>query len=245
MKKCLNCGRSVSNWYCPACGQKTSTARYSIRSLLRESVHAVVHFDSNLIRTAIRLITRPGLFIRDYLLGKRKNYASPLKYLILVLTLNIAVTFLLNKPALAPVVIEAWQNDLILKQVTTLLINLIFFILMLPFAAVMKFYTRRAGYAFVEYYCYFLYMASHSILIFILIQLILRLFGVVLDGPPEGILWFSVFTMLYFWFSPGFLRGISKRIPFRIVISYLTGVLFLVVIFVITGNILKLVLRAT
>lgn len=244
MKKCLNCGQDVSGRYCSACGQKTETVRYAIRSLLGECCHAIIHFDSNLIRTAIRLSTRPGSFIRDYLFGKRKNYASPLKYLILVLTLNVAVTFLLNKPALAPVVVESWQNDLILKQVTTLLTHLIFFVLMLPFAATLKLCTARSGYTFVEYYCFFLYMASHSILVFILIQLVMRLFGVVLDGPPEGILWSTLFILFYFWFSLDFLRGVQKRIPFRIVISYVTGVLFLIVILLITGNILKLVLRA-
>ncbi|HSP88119.1 MAG TPA: hypothetical protein VLN45_08290, partial [Ignavibacteriaceae bacterium] len=68
MSKCLNCGESFSGNYCFNCGQSDKVSRYSLKSLMKE-ISKSLELDSDFMRTFKALFIRPGIFIRNYLLG--------------------------------------------------------------------------------------------------------------------------------------------------------------------------------
>ncbi|SMP07666.1 DUF3667 domain-containing protein [Chryseobacterium profundimaris] len=86
---CLNCKSEVSYNYCPHCGQKTSTHRYSIKHFVEHDlVHGVWHVDKGILFTLKELFTRPGHSIREYIQEKRVNYFSFVTLILLLLTLT-------------------------------------------------------------------------------------------------------------------------------------------------------------
>lgn len=104
---CLNCKSEVSNNYCPQCGQKTSTHRYSIKHFLEHDlIHGVWHVDKGILFTLKELFTRPGHSVREYIEGKRVNYFSFVTLILLILTLSAM---------LAPYV-HVKASDLVPKQ---------------------------------------------------------------------------------------------------------------------------------
>ena len=222
MSNCLNCGQELNNHYCASCGQNATVSRYSLKSFLHDVYNSILHFDSDFIRTVRALSIHPGRFIRDYLFGKRRHYVSPLKYLFIVLTLNVAATLILQKPALEPAKFEGREGVLI-HQLVTILTNLIIILLMLFWAAGMRLVDRKREYTFIEHYCFLLYIGSQSILIFIIIQSILKPLGWLLMEQMEGMAWMVIFTLLYVWGSFGFYEGGGKGKSLRVLGGYLSG----------------------
>ncbi|AZA95680.1 DUF3667 domain-containing protein [Chryseobacterium shandongense] len=90
---CLNCKSEISYNYCPHCGQKTSTHRYSIKHFLEHDlIHGIWHVDKGILFTLKELFTRPGHSIREYIQGKRVNYFSFVTLILLLLTLTAMLT---------------------------------------------------------------------------------------------------------------------------------------------------------
>lgn len=82
---CANCGTVLADRYCGHCGQDAH-ATLSIRHFAGEFVEGLFHFDSTFWRTFLPLLFRPGFLTVEYLNGKRKSYAPPLRsYLVLSL----------------------------------------------------------------------------------------------------------------------------------------------------------------
>lgn len=230
MNTCLNCGEKLLGKYCYNCGQKAQTRRFSFRTLFSEVHESLFEFNTDFFRTFKSLVSRPGIFIREYLSGKRKSFQSPFKYLFTMLTMNIAVTWVIKKPAIEPVKIYTSVKDPVTDQIVNMLINLVLLLIMIPFAAGMKIVQRK--YTFLEYYVYLLYIHSQSILFIIILQLILFAFNAVLPGVFEGITWMFLFTVFYIW---GFLTffDLSQKSVIRLFASYLSSILiFAFLIFV-------------
>jgi hypothetical protein len=82
---CANCGTTLADRYCAHCGQDAH-ANLSIGHFFEEFVEGMFHFDSTFWRTFLPLLFRPGFVTEQYLDGKRKTYAPPLRsYLVLSL----------------------------------------------------------------------------------------------------------------------------------------------------------------
>lgn len=73
---CPNCGATAPGHYCPDCGQHMHVAR-SVKHILHEFVHGVLHLDGKFWRTLPKLIFKPGELTRDYVEGKRARYVAP------------------------------------------------------------------------------------------------------------------------------------------------------------------------
>ncbi|QDW24001.1 DUF3667 domain-containing protein [Pedobacter sp. KBS0701] len=84
---CLNCTAPVTQNFCPNCGQKSSTHRYSIKHFLaHDFVHGIWHVDKGILFTLKALFTRPGHSVREFIQGKRVPYFSFVTLILLILT---------------------------------------------------------------------------------------------------------------------------------------------------------------
>jgi len=86
---CLNCTKLTTEKYCPNCGQKASTHRYSIQHFIEHDfIHGVFHVDKGILFTLKELFTRPGHSIREYIQGKRATHFSFITFLLLIITIT-------------------------------------------------------------------------------------------------------------------------------------------------------------
>jgi hypothetical protein len=80
---CLNCGNTYRGNYCPNCGQKATVTKLTWKSLIGEFVHFFTHAEHSFVHTSKRLITEPGLVMKDFLDGKRKQIHKPVTFLLI------------------------------------------------------------------------------------------------------------------------------------------------------------------
>ena len=83
---CPNCDylfNGIDN-YCPNCGQENHSHKLPIKHFVIEAFEGYFHFDTKLINTIKDLILRPGLITKNYNLGKRARYISPVRLYIFV-----------------------------------------------------------------------------------------------------------------------------------------------------------------
>jgi rRNA maturation protein Nop10 len=86
---CLNCGKTTSENYCPNCGQKTDTHRYSFKHLIEHDfIHGIWHVDKGILYTLKELFTRPGHRVREYIQGKRKGLFNFFTLLVIILAVS-------------------------------------------------------------------------------------------------------------------------------------------------------------
>lgn len=194
----------------------------------------ILHLDSNFIRTFIALMKKPGQFIRAYLFGKRADFVSPVKYLFIVVALNVALSFILDRPAISPVWIEQ-DGQNISNQMLSLLTSLVFILLMVPFGVGMRIAARKTGYCFVEHLSFLFYILSQAILLFIMLQLILNAMNALLNGPIEGLIWFILFTVFYIRSYPAYSGEKGRKAFGSISLSYLIALTLIGSIMGITG----------
>ena len=88
---CLNCGKIVTEKYCPNCGQENAESRKSFSYLFTHFVEDLTHYDNAFWKTIQYLLFRPSRLTREYLAGKRKKYVAPVKLYIFI----SFITFLL------------------------------------------------------------------------------------------------------------------------------------------------------
>lgn len=89
--KCLNCGTEFAGKFCPECGQRADTKRFTIRFIFTNLLQAILSNDGGVWITLKSLFTRPGAMVIDILNGKRKSYFSPFPMLFLTLSLYIVI----------------------------------------------------------------------------------------------------------------------------------------------------------
>ncbi len=92
MSNCLNCGVELgSSIYCSNCGQKSSTKRLVTFDVLTEAWESFTSIDNRWYQTFVGLIRSPGSLTTDYVEGKRKRFAGPLQYFIVVFALVVLI----------------------------------------------------------------------------------------------------------------------------------------------------------
>ena len=89
--KCLNCGTEFKGKFCPECGQRADTKRFTIRFIFTNLLQAILSNDGGVWTTLKSLFTRPGAMVVDILNGKRKSYFSPFPMLFLTLSLYVVI----------------------------------------------------------------------------------------------------------------------------------------------------------
>lgn len=95
---CLNCKTTLRGDYCHRCGQKKiNTNHDSFLKMMSHFIGDFVHFDSQIFRTAIPLLFKPGFLVNEYLSGKRARYLSPIRMYVFLSFLFFFLTFSLTK----------------------------------------------------------------------------------------------------------------------------------------------------
>ncbi|QZK91024.1 DUF3667 domain-containing protein [Flavobacterium sp. CHNK8] len=87
-KNCLNCNSTIDNNFCPNCGQKTTTHRFTYHHFTHDFVHGVFHLDKGFSYTIKELLIRPGHSIREFIQGKRVQHFNYFTLLLLVIALE-------------------------------------------------------------------------------------------------------------------------------------------------------------
>ncbi len=83
MTTCKNCNHHFEGNYCNQCRQSVHVDRITWAEVAQQVRHATVDIDRGYIYTVWELFVRPGQTIRNYLEGKRVNYANPFFYVLL------------------------------------------------------------------------------------------------------------------------------------------------------------------
>lgn len=89
MTTCKNCAKEFEGNYCPECGQKASTKRFSTKILFSELIDKILPVDRGVLFTSWQIIIRPGLMLRDYLDGKRAKHTKPFQFLLIMVALSL------------------------------------------------------------------------------------------------------------------------------------------------------------
>ena len=87
--KCLNCGTEFEGSFCPKCGQKASTGRFTMKFLFQNLLVGIFGNDGSVWFTLKKLFSRPGTMVKEILDGKRKSYFSPFPMLFCALAFYI------------------------------------------------------------------------------------------------------------------------------------------------------------
>ena len=89
--KCLNCDTEFEGKFCPECGQRADTGRFTVRFIFENLLKAILSNDGGVWITLKSLFTKPGQMMVDIINGKRKSYFSPFPMLFLTLSLYVII----------------------------------------------------------------------------------------------------------------------------------------------------------
>ena len=90
--KCLNCGTEFHGKFCPECGQRADTGRFTIKFMLENLLRGIVSNDGGVWITLKTLFTRPGQMMIDIINGKHRAFFSPFPMLFLVLSIYVIIS---------------------------------------------------------------------------------------------------------------------------------------------------------
>ncbi|SEP56689.1 DUF3667 domain-containing protein [Neolewinella agarilytica] len=158
---CLNCQTAFSGHFCPNCGQKASTRRYSWSYVFsKDFLSDIFNFDRGFLHTLRDLSYRPGHLVNDYLQGKRKTYFNAVGFLLIVLAIE-ALLWSLSQNSVAELMLDNFNAQLrdqpdpgiTLEDVEIMLRNQkIIFLLTVPLAAFFSWLVlKRLLYNFLEH----------------------------------------------------------------------------------------------
>ncbi|WP_242916194.1 DUF3667 domain-containing protein [Pontibacter liquoris] len=83
-KNCLNCGTTVSDKFCSACGQENLELHENFLHLALHSISHYFHFESKLFNSLVPLFTKPGFLTQEYFAGRRASHLSPISMYIFI-----------------------------------------------------------------------------------------------------------------------------------------------------------------
>ncbi|PHK37720.1 hypothetical protein VF13_36605 [Nostoc linckia z16] len=232
---CLNCSNPVEHNFCPQCGQKASTHRYSmVHFVEHDLIHSVWHVDKGIFFTIKELFTRPGHSVREYIQGKRVNYFSFITLILLLLAISSFLTPYLKIKMSELVSAESRQVMNEFERFTTSNPKLVMLIQIPIFSLFSYIWFRRAKLNYSEH----LVLESYRIIPQLLIGIA---FSIVCTATANisvlSIIYFGVITVLSFlytvWFYYQFFSGYNYSKTQLIVRSIMIQVSYLLLSLVI------------
>ena len=108
--RCLNCGTVLEGRHCAQCGQAADAHVLSMKEVLGDVTHSLLHLDSRIWRTLKLLVRRPGELTREFIAGRQQSYIPPFRLYLAISILYFALSALLPESGLldvdAPVVFD-------------------------------------------------------------------------------------------------------------------------------------------
>ncbi|MDO6390426.1 DUF3667 domain-containing protein [Pontibacter sp. BT731] len=83
-QNCLNCGVTVTDKFCPNCGQENLELREDFLHLVLHSVGHYFHFESKFFNSLVPLFTKPGYLTKEYFAGRRASHLNPISLYIFI-----------------------------------------------------------------------------------------------------------------------------------------------------------------
>jgi hypothetical protein len=183
---CRNCGEPLRDKYCHICGQKKAQ-RLNSSHLRDEAWEKLRWFEADMVKSAFRVVTRPGAVARTYVLGQRKSHTNPLKLLlaaIVVLLLVIAQVDYLGtqdeRLSKAVALVQSWSKWSFSLGILAILI-----------ASNIVFWTRQ-GFSFIEH----LVLATYTQFV-IIVANIINLSPLLLDSNAQMVKSHRFYTGYY------------------------------------------------
>lgn len=234
--ECLNCKSEAQQQFCPNCGQKTSTRRYSLSYFFKHGLlHGILHIDSGLLFTIKELFTRPGHSIRDYIEGKRIRHFNYLTLLVVLATIGF---FLAELTTVTLSELFAFEGDsnVYLASLENLSTEYpkTFILLTIPLYAITSFlWFRKAKQNFTEHLVINSYKAAAELIIMALFWLLTLVYtdktGLYIAYSLMGVITVIYSTWYYYqYFSAfGYKRTtlLTRSMMASLTISILTGMI--------------------
>jgi hypothetical protein len=76
---CHNCGATLTGPFCATCGQHVHALNPTLRDVVHDVTHEVLHLDGRMFRTLRKLLLSPGFLTLDYFKGRRARWIPPLR----------------------------------------------------------------------------------------------------------------------------------------------------------------------
>ncbi len=248
--KCKNCGNEFSGIFCNKCGQKYINERITVKYILTNTFVSIFNINKGFIYTAKMLFINPDTVINDYINGKTKDYANPIKYLLILTGLSSFLYIYFNvfdaqQDAIYGVVSDSSQNKLqffIREKIKTYL-NFISLIL-LPFMSLSSFVIYKR----IKYY-YAEHLIINSYFFAQITFLSLAFFPILLIYKDL----ITVYTYANFIFAIGYYSYLSKKLfkynifksTLKSIVTFILGYflfsLFFIIIMILVVIISKLI----
>lgn len=84
---CPDCGFAIADAtarFCPRCAQRLELTPLGLRQVLTSALATLWSLESPLLRTTRDLLLRPGRVAHDWIKGRRRSYANPLQFIVVV-----------------------------------------------------------------------------------------------------------------------------------------------------------------
>lgn len=88
---CRNCGADLTTPFCGHCGQQKAK-RFTHRAVGTEAWQNWRWFELDVLKSAWRLLSKPGVVAREYVFGARKRHVHPLKLLLVAIGVQLLVS---------------------------------------------------------------------------------------------------------------------------------------------------------
>jgi hypothetical protein len=117
--RCLNCGTVVEGRHCAQCGQAADAHVLSMKEVMGDVTHSLLHLDSRVWRTLQLLVRRPGELTREFIAGRHQSYIPPFRLYLAVSIIYFALSALLPESGLldvdAPVILDDGSETAVAK----------------------------------------------------------------------------------------------------------------------------------
>ena len=138
-QSCKNCDQALPAQaaFCPTCGQSVKQIDRPWLAALRELLTELFDFDGRMSLSFRLLMTRPGFLTREYILGRRARYTSPIR---MYLVISLLFFFVL------PMILPDTTATLPDHQVSVDLYSQAMFLMLPVFALLLKLFYRQTWY---------------------------------------------------------------------------------------------------
>ena len=224
--KCVNCNQALAPQYryCPVCSQTANVQRITLAEVSHQAVH-YFHADKSIFSLVRDLATKSGTVAREYVMGMRKKYYSPLNFFLMVaavylLAMNLeqspASQALRERPALAELaegedlakLERFYQRQEVAVKFMQKRSNIIAMVTLPVSALIFFLFYRKREFNYTEHLVASMYMAGFSTLVYTVLILLN-----ILVNAPVGVLaaTYFLFQILYYaWFYFRFMDGTGK-----------------------------------